>query len=189
MCGFTAPRRARISTAARPARKPEMANAATMMAFALTPMRRTALKSSEAARIALPMTVRLSSRSSSRMATAVTPMVRMCSAWMRRPPTCTAAEIQSGAGTALTRGETKVSKAAAIMMLTPSEVSIMVSGLALRTGRKARRSMTSAAAMVPRTPSRAKAHHGSPSSSPSEHDVAADGDELAVGEVRPARRC
>ena len=143
-----------------------MANAATMMAFAFTPISRTALKSSDAARMALPMTVLFSSRSRSRTATAVTPMVRMCSAWMRRPPTCTAAEIQSGAGTALTRGETKVSKAAAIMMLTPSEVSIMVSGLALRTGRNARRSMARAAATVPSMPSNAKAHHGRPRASP-----------------------
>ena len=143
-----------------------MANAATMMAFAFTPMRRTALKSSDAARMALPMTVLFSRSSRRRTATAVTPMVRRCSAWMRRPPTCTAAEIQSGAGTALTRGETKVSKAAAIMMLTPSEVSIMVSGLALRTGRNAKRSMASAAATVPRMPSSAKAHHGKPRESP-----------------------
>ena len=85
----------------------------------------------------------------------MTLMVMMCSAWMRRPPMCTADETHVGAGTALTRGETKVSKAAAIAMLTPSDVSIMVRGLALRTGRKASRSMASAAATVPRMPSSA----------------------------------
>ena len=63
MCGLTDPRMAKMSTAAMPARKPDRPKAAAMTRLALTPMSRTASKSSAAARMAVPMTVRRSSTS------------------------------------------------------------------------------------------------------------------------------
>ena len=104
--------------------------------------------------MAMPNVVRRSTSSTSVSASAVVPVVSNCSVWILSEPTVITVVIHSGVGTARGRPpSTNWSNTFCTTMLTPNDVNSSVVGGALRTGRKAMRSVAiaanTAAAMPP----------------------------------------
>ena len=145
-------RRAMMKMAARPASAPEITKAMSTTWLARMPMRRTVLKSLEAARMARPILVLRRRIRSSMSANPVTAPSRICRTWIRTPPTEIISPKKSGVGTALERVATTVTKKFLTMILRPKAVRSPVVAGAFRIGRKAVRSNTTAAVMEARMP-------------------------------------
>ena len=132
----------RMRTAATPASNPAYAKALEMTRLARTPIRRAASKSSLAARTESPNSVRRNTTVVITRTTAVAPIVTRSMTSKRMPAIVTVSNTQSGpandffvgpANTAQQRRANSCSRA--------NEVSSIVNGLALRTQRKATRSV------------------------------------------------
>ena len=141
MVGVTEAVRPTQNSATTPASRPLMAKAAEMTRLAGTPSRRVMRKLSEAARRAMPSTVRRSSRISRPSRTRLVAMasrLRMGRSW----PSTRALMLNSfGRGTPFARGEMMSSAAFCSRVLTAKEVISMAVGECSRTGRKATRSV------------------------------------------------
>ena len=144
--GETVPVCAVRRTAATPASRPESANANAITVSARTPRIRAIRKSSAAARICLPMDVPRRSEPRQSSEASVTPTMTTSSFWIESEPTSTVSP--RAAAKSVDRGVDPHVSAATFWSrkLSAKDVISRVAGLALRTGRKATRSMASASA-------------------------------------------
>ena len=166
IAGSTEPRAATHRIAAAPARMPDTKNAIAMTRLALMPIRRTTGKLSAAARIAMPSVVLRKHHDSAASSTSVTPIETICTTAMSSDPIETVEVSTSGVGIAFGRAEISVWKRVCRMMLTARLASSSVGTPSPRSGRKATRSMSTAATPAARTPRRAATRNGIPACRP-----------------------
>ena len=122
-----------------------------MTLLALTPSRRAITKSSAAARIAVPVAVRVRKSASPATSTTAAPIETRSTIATRVPKIVTGSDRPPAKSTPLARRPQMITATLWIRMLTANEVTSSVVGSALRTGRNAIRSISSAASATAAT--------------------------------------
>ena len=176
--------RMRMSTAATPASRPAKAKAPAITRLARTPISRAASKSSLAARTEMPNSVRRNTNAVSaqhdgrRRRSSRGPSPR---SGCRRPRPCR--RPTPGPANDFLFGDTKTAQQACDSCSRANEVSSIVNGLALRTQRKATRSVATDASDGGQHDRRREQPPPDALRRQEVGDVGADGDQLGVGEV------